>query len=50
MCDVQNWDVPEQFTELHAWFERMQSRDSWKQSYYEPEKVIAGWKKHIESA
>ena len=45
---VQNWDVPEQFTHLQEFFERMQSRDSWKQSYYEPEKVIAGWKKHIE--
>jgi hypothetical protein len=47
---MQNWEVPEQLNYLQEWFQRMESRDSWKKTYYPTEKVILGWKKHIESS
>ena len=36
---MQGWEIPSNLTNLHEYIERMQSRDSWKQTYYPPEKV-----------
>lgn len=34
---------------VHDYLERWESRDSWKKSYYTPEQVVEGWKKHMAS-
>lgn len=36
---MQGWEIPSNLTSLHAYIKRMQSRDSWKQTYYSPDKV-----------
>ncbi len=36
---VQGWEIPSSLTSLHEYMKRIQSRDSWKQTYYPPEKV-----------
>lgn len=39
-CDTaQGWEIPSSLTDLHDYMKRIQSRDSWKQAYYSPEKV-----------
>jgi len=49
MKELKGWEIPSNLTNLHEYIERMQSRDSWKQTYYPPEKVLAGWKAHLQS-
>ena len=34
---------------VHDYLERWEARDSWKKSYYTPEQVVEGWKKHLAS-
>ena len=36
---MQNWEIPSDLKELHEYIKRMESRDSWKQTYYPPDKV-----------
>ena len=36
---MQSWEIPSNLTNLHEYIKRMESRDSWKQTYYGPEKV-----------
>ncbi|CAK0781401.1 hypothetical protein CVIRNUC_005364 [Coccomyxa viridis] len=49
MKELKGWEIPSSLTSLHEYMKRIQSRDSWKQTYYPPEKVLAGWKAHLES-
>ncbi|KAK9845731.1 hypothetical protein WJX81_000762 [Elliptochloris bilobata] len=34
---------------VQEYLDRWEERDSWKQSYYTPEQVVEGWKKHLAS-
>lgn len=34
---------------VHDYLGRWEARESWKKSYYSPELVIEGWKKHMSS-
>ena len=36
---LQNWEIPSDLKDLHEYIKRMESRDSWKQTYYPPDKV-----------
>ena len=38
---LQNWEIPSDLKDLHEYIKRMESRDSWKQSYYPPDKVCS---------
>ncbi|CAL5221318.1 g3490 [Coccomyxa viridis] len=49
MKELKGWEIPSNLTNLHEYITRMQSRDSWKQTYYSPDKVLAGWKAHLAS-
>ena len=43
---LQGWEIPSDLTSLHGYIERMQSRDSWKQTYYPPDKVCTSKSQH----
>jgi hypothetical protein len=43
---VQGYTVPAKYSQVTQYLDRMQQRDSWKSTYYAPEVVVAGWKKH----
>ena len=46
---LQGWEVPDMLSDLKEYNQRIRSRDSWKQTYYPEEKVVQGWKAHIEA-
>jgi hypothetical protein len=50
MCEsVQGWEIPDELSSLKEYNQRIRSRKSWKQTYYPPEKVVEGWKAHLEA-
>ncbi len=43
---MQGYSVPGQYGRVLEYLDRIQQRDSWKNTYYAPEIVVAGWKAH----
>lgn len=43
---VQDWEMPAELAALRQYMDTFMSRDSWKNTYYSPEMVIAGWEAH----
>jgi glutathione dehydrogenase/transferase len=39
--------LPANLTAVKAYLEAMESRESWKNTYYAPELVIKGWNRHL---
>ncbi len=52
---AQDFDLPTEckasgeLQAVHDYLAAWEARDSWKQSYYTPEQVVEGWKKHLAS-
>lgn len=44
--ELKGYTVPAKYSQVTQYLDRMQQRDSWKSTYYAPEIVVAGWKKH----
>lgn len=44
---VQDLDILADFPTVKDYFQKIESRDSWKNTIYSEEIVIAGWKQHI---
>ncbi|CAL8468489.1 g8029 [Coccomyxa elongata] len=49
MREFKGWEIPDLLSNLKEYNQRIRSRDSWKQTYYPEEKVVQGWKAHIEA-
>ena len=43
---VQEWDKLGNYPKVEEYLSTWQARDSWKNTYYAPEIVVAGWKSH----
>ncbi|EFN57582.1 hypothetical protein CHLNCDRAFT_143262 [Chlorella variabilis] len=41
-----DWEMPAELAALRQYMDTFMSRDSWKNTYYSPEMVIAGWEAH----
>lgn len=46
----QGFSFPEEWTAVAEYIKLWDSRDSWKNTYYSPELIIEGWKKHLVKA
>ena len=46
---VQNLDILAEFPSVKDYLGRIESRDSWKNTQYSEDIVIAGWKDHIDA-
>eukprot|EP00208_Stichococcus_sp_RCC1054_P001025 CAMPEP_0206142998 /NCGR_PEP_ID=MMETSP1473-20131121/18990_1 /ASSEMBLY_ACC=CAM_ASM_001109 /TAXON_ID=1461547 /ORGANISM="Stichococcus sp, Strain RCC1054" /LENGTH=220 /DNA_ID=CAMNT_0053538221 /DNA_START=222 /DNA_END=884 /DNA_ORIENTATION=- len=44
--ELKGYRVPAQYGAVLEYLDRIQQRDSWKNTYYAPEIVVAGWKSH----
>lgn len=44
--ELNGWEVPAKFSAVLEYLDRIQQRDSWKNTYYAPEIVVAGWSAH----
>lgn len=42
----QGWDKLGDYPKVEEYLSNIQKRDSWKNTHYAPEIVVAGWKAH----